>query len=134
MKPFKLDHIGIAVHSIEAALPLYTGLLELTPEHEEVIESQGVRAVFIPLGESLIELLEPTHTESPIAKFLEKKGQGIHHVAYAVEDIRTALTEAKEKGYRLIDESPRLGGHGKEVAFMHPNSTHGVLIEFCRAK
>ncbi|HEU4964036.1 MAG TPA: methylmalonyl-CoA epimerase [Bacilli bacterium] len=130
--PQKIDHLGIAVNSIEEQLPLYTTGFGLKIIHEEVIEDQKVRAVFIEVGESCVELLEPTSPESPIAKFLEKKGQGIHHVAYAVEDVEAALAHAKEQGYRLIDEKPRRGGHGKLIAFLHPKETFGVLTEFCQ--
>lgn len=132
MKPYKLDHVGIAVTSIKDSLPLYTGLLELQMVHEELIESQGVRAAFIPIGETWIELLEPLNPDSPIAKFIEKKGQGLHHMAYAVHDVATALQEARQEGYRLIDEIPRRGGHGKWIAFLHPANTNGVLLEFCQ--
>jgi methylmalonyl-CoA/ethylmalonyl-CoA epimerase len=132
IKPEKIDHLGIAVHSIEATLPIYTNGMGLEVIHEEVIEDQKVRAVFLQVGESCVELLEPTSPESPIAKYLEGKGQGIHHVAYAVEDLVAALAHAKEQGYRLIDEKPRKGGHGKLIAFLHPKDTHGVLTEFCQ--
>lgn len=130
-RPEKIDHLGIAVHSIEATLPIYTNGIGLPVIHEEIIEDQKVRAVFLEVGESCVELLEPTSPDSPIAKFLETKGQGIHHVAYAVENIEAALAHAKEQGYRLIDEKPRRGGHGKMIAFLHPKDTHGVLTEFC---
>ncbi|MCX7569151.1 methylmalonyl-CoA epimerase [Tumebacillus sp. DT12] len=130
-RPEKIDHLGIAVHSIEATLPIYTNGIGLPVIHEEIIEDQKVRAVFLEVGESCVELLEPTSPDSPIAKFLETKGQGIHHVAYAVENIEAALAHAKEQGYRLIDEKPRKGGHGKMIAFLHPKDTHGVLTEFC---
>jgi methylmalonyl-CoA epimerase len=130
--PLKIDHIGVAVHKAEDAMPFYTKGINLPVVHEEIIEDQGVRAVFLQVGESCVELLEPTSPESPIAKFLEKKGPGIHHVAYAVEDIETALQHAKEQGYRLIDEKPRKGGHGKLIAFLHPKDTHGVLTELCQ--
>lgn len=130
-RPEKIDHLGIAVHSIEATLPIYTNGIGLPVIHEEIIEDQKVRAVFLEVGESCVELLEPTSPDSPIAKFLETKGQGIHHVAYAVENIEVALAHAKEQGYRLIDEKPRKGGHGKMIAFLHPKDTHGVLTEFC---
>jgi methylmalonyl-CoA epimerase len=131
-RPEKIDHLGIAVHSIEATLPIYTNGIGLPVIHEEVIADQKVRAVFLQVGESCVELLEPTAPDSPIAKFLETKGQGIHHVAYAVENIEAALAHAKEQGFRLIDEQPRRGGHGKLIAFLHPKDTHGVLTEFCQ--
>ncbi|MDB5084498.1 MAG: methylmalonyl-CoA epimerase [Bacilli bacterium] len=131
IKLTKLDHIGIAVRSIEDALPLYTGLFTLSVQHEEIIEEQGVRSVFLPVGGNLIELLEPTNAQSPIARFLDKRGQGIHHMAYLVEDLEQSIAAAKADGYRLIDETPRTGGHGKRIAFLHPSTTSGVLIEFC---
>nr|WP_109691223.1 methylmalonyl-CoA epimerase [Tumebacillus permanentifrigoris] len=129
---YKIDHVAIAVHSIEATLPVYTGGIGLKFLHEEIVEDQQARLAFIEVGESLIELLEPTCPESPVAKFLEKKGPGIHHIAYAVPDVVEALATAKAAGYRLIDEVPRKGGHGKLIAFLHPKDTHGVLTEFCQ--
>lgn len=129
--PQKIDHIGVAVHKIEDTLPLYLNM-GMKVIHEEVIADQKVRAIFLEVGESCVELLEPTSPESPIAKYLEKKGQGIHHIAYAVENVEAALANAKEHGYRLIDETPRLGGHGKMIAFLHPKDTQGVLTEFCQ--
>ncbi|MGZ4031723.1 MAG: methylmalonyl-CoA epimerase [Tumebacillaceae bacterium] len=127
----KIDHLGIAVRSIEETLPVYTNGMGLKVIHEEIIADQMVRAIFLQVGESCVELLEPTSPESPIAKYIEKKGPGIHHVAYAVSDLEAALAHAKEQGYRLIDEKPRRGGHGKMIAFVHPKDTHGVLTEFC---
>jgi methylmalonyl-CoA/ethylmalonyl-CoA epimerase len=132
MRPEKIDHLGIAVRSVEKALPFYQGPLGLQVIHEEVISDQKVRAVFLQVGESTIELLEPTSSDSPIAKFIEKRGEGIHHIAYAVADIRAKLREAKEAGIRLIDEEPRPGGHGKLIAFLHPKDTNGVLTEYCQ--
>jgi methylmalonyl-CoA epimerase len=132
MRPEKIDHLGIAVTSVEKALPFYQSTLGLQVVHEEVISDQQVRAVFLQVGESTIELLEPTSADSPIAKFIEKRGEGIHHVAYAVADIRAKLREAKEAGIRLIDEEPRPGGHGKLIAFLHPKDTGGVLTEYCQ--
>jgi methylmalonyl-CoA mutase C-terminal domain/subunit len=127
----KIDHIGIAVRRIEEALPFYTTQVGLTVTHREEIPDQMVRAVFLQVGESTIELLEPTDPESPIAKFLERRGPGIHHIAYAVTNIEERLAHAKAAGYALIDETPRPGGHGKRIAFLHPKGTHGVLTEFC---
>lgn len=128
----RIDHIGIAVRSIAESLPFYARQLGLSVTHEEVIADQGVKAVFLTLGETDIELLEPTSSDSPIAAYLEKKGPGIHHIAYSVEDIEQSLQAAKDAGYRMIDESPRTGGHGKLIAFVHPKDTHGVLTEFCQ--
>ena len=128
----RIDHLGIAVHSIEATLPIYMNGMGLQVVHEEVIEDQKVRTLMLQVGESLVELLEPTTPDSPIAKFLESKGQGVHHVAYAVDDLVGALAHAKAQGYRLIDEKPRKGSHHKMIAFLHPKDTHGVLTEFCQ--
>jgi methylmalonyl-CoA mutase C-terminal domain/subunit len=128
----KVDHIGIAVRSIEEALPTYTGLLGLRATHEEIIPDQKVKAVFIPVGDIDLELLEPTADDSPIAKFLARYGPGLHHIAYAVPDAASALAAARSAGYRLIDEAPRPGGRGKMIAFVHPKDTHGVLTEFCQ--
>jgi len=129
--PQKIDHIGIAVTSIEQTLPVYLNM-GMKVIHEEVIADQMVKAIFLEVGESCVELLEPTSPESPIAKYVEKKGQGIHHIAYAVDNVEMALANAKEHGYRLIDEKPRRGGHGKMIAFLHPKDTQGVLTEFCQ--
>lgn len=129
---YKVDHIGIAVHDISATLPFYTRGLGLLVTHEEVIPDQAVRTVFLEVGETNLELLEPTSDDSPIAKFLEQRGPGLHHVAYGVSDINMALEHARSQGYRLIDEAPRPGGHGKQIAFLHPKSSHGVLTELCQ--
>lgn len=128
----KIDHIGIAVNRIEEVLPFYTTQLGLAITHEEVIVDQRVRTVFLPVGEVHIELLEPLSADSPVAHFLEKRGSGIHHIAYGVDDVATALTRAKNAGYRLIDEQPRVGGQGKWIGFVHPKDTFGVLTEFCQ--
>lgn len=128
----RIDHIGIAVRNIAEALPFYTLQLGLTVMHEEVISDQRVHAVFLSLGETDIELLEPTANDSPIALYIDKRGEGIHHIAYTVEDIEQTLQLMKEAGYKLVDESPRKGGHGKLIAFVHPKDTHGVLTEFCQ--
>jgi methylmalonyl-CoA mutase C-terminal domain/subunit len=128
----RVDHIGIAVRSIAEALPFYTRQLGLLAVHEELIEDQKVRTVFLPVGETDIELLEPLDDHSPIAKFMEKRGPGIHHVAYAVSDIHESLRQAADRGYRLIDAEPRTGGHGKLIAFLHPKDTYGVLTELCQ--
>ncbi|MGA1862997.1 methylmalonyl-CoA epimerase [Deferribacter thermophilus] len=126
----KIDHIGIAVKNIDEALSLYK-TLGIIPYHFEEVESQKVKTAFIKVGESNIELLEPTSPDSPIAKFLEKKGEGIHHIAYLVEDVKSCLKNLKEKGFKLIDEEPKAGAHGKLIAFVHPKSTNGVLMELC---
>jgi len=130
----KIDHIGIAVRSIEEAKPFFEKVLGLPCEGEEVVESQKVKTAFFAVGEVHIELLEPTSDDSPIAKFLENKGEGIHHIAYKTDDIAGQLTQAKESGCRLIHETPIEGAGGKQVAFLHPKSTYGVLMEFCAKK
>jgi methylmalonyl-CoA/ethylmalonyl-CoA epimerase len=127
----RIDHLGIAVRSIEEAAKYYEGALGLQCTGREEVASQGVRTAFYPAGETNLELLEPTSPDSPIAKFLEKNGEGLHHVAFAVDDIGAQLAGAKNAGVRLIHEVPIAGAHGKLVAFLHPKSTHGVLTEFC---
>ena len=124
-----LDHVGIAVGELKDALAFYRDVLGLELEPPEEVPSQRVRAHFIPVGESTLELLEATADDSPIAKFVAKRGPGLHHVCLRVDDIVAALAELKAKGVRLIDESPRPGAHDSLVAFLHPSSTHGVLVE-----
>lgn len=131
MKAQGLDHVGIAVEDLEEALKLYEGLLGLKLEGTELVESQKVKTAFLPLGETELELLEATDPESPIAKFIAAKGQGVQHLAFRVDDIEAALAEAKAAGIRLIDEVPRLGAGGARIAFLHPKSTNGVLVELC---
>jgi len=128
----KIDHIGIAVESIEESLKLYTDILGLTLEGTEVVEEQKVKTAFLPIGDTEIELLESTHPDGPIARFIQKRGQGIQHIAFRVDDIEKALAEMKDKGVRLIDEKPRYGAGGAKIAFLHPKSTNGVLIELCQ--
>jgi methylmalonyl-CoA epimerase len=125
----KLEHIGVATHSLDEALSFWRDALGLQVTHTEVVEEQGVRVAMLPVGEPRIELLEPTHADSPVAKFLEKRGAGIHHIAVRVDDIRAALGRLKESGARLIDESPRIGAGGCLVAFVHPSAAGGVLLE-----
>ena len=125
----KIDHIGIATNGIDDAARFYLESLGLQIEHVEEVTSQKVRVAMLPLGESRVELLEPTSDDSPISKFLAKRGPGIHHIAVRVPDIRASLAELKEKGARLIDEQPRTGAGGCLVAFIHPSSTGGVLLE-----
>ena len=127
----KIDHLGIAVRSIAKARTFYEEVLGLPCEGEETVESQKVKTAFFAVGEVHIELLEPTNEESPIAKFLEKNGEGIHHVAYKTDDIEGQIKQAREGGCRLIHETPIAGAGGKLVAFLHPKSTQGVLTEFC---
>jgi methylmalonyl-CoA/ethylmalonyl-CoA epimerase len=124
-----LDHIGIAVSSLNEALEFYRDTLGLEIEAPEDIPAQRVRARFIQAGEGLLELLEPTADDSPIARYLSKRGPGIHHVALRVDDIVAALAHLKARGVRLIDETPRRGAHGSLIAFVHPSSAHGVLME-----
>ncbi len=126
MKPV-LDHIGIAVRSIEGAA-IYRAL-GLTVDHVETVETQGVRTAFLPVGDSRLELLEPTSAASPVAKFIEKRGEGIHHICFRVDDIDAHLERLKAAGFRLINESPVPGAHGCRVAFLHPAAGNGVLIE-----
>ena len=124
-----LDHVGIAVGELRTALDFYRDVLGLEVEPAEEVASQRVRAHFIPVGESTLELLEATADDSPIAKFVAKRGPGLHHVCLRVDDISAALAELKSRGVRLIDETPRPGAHQSLVAFLHPASTHGVLVE-----
>ena len=124
-----LDHIGIAVKDLEQALAFYHDALGLDIEAPEEVASQRVRAHFLPVGDASLELLEATAPDSPIARYLEKRGPGLHHVALRVDDIRGALAHLKARGVRLIDEEPREGAHHSLVAFLHPASTHGVLVE-----
>jgi methylmalonyl-CoA/ethylmalonyl-CoA epimerase len=130
----KIDHLGIAVKSLDEAVPLYEKAFGLRCEHREEVPSQKVRTAFFSAGEVHIELLEPTDPESPIAKFIEKNGEGIHHLAFATDDIRGQLAQAAGAGVRLIHEVPFEGAAGKLVAFLHPKSTRGVLTEFCMPK
>lgn len=125
----RLDHIGIAVSDIESAVAFYRDALGLEIEAPEDVTSQRVRAHFIPAGEAALELLEATADDSPIAKYVAKRGPGLHHITLRVDDIRAALAQLKARGVRLIDETPRPGAHGSLVAFIHPSSAHGVLVE-----
>ncbi|PLT34779.1 methylmalonyl-CoA epimerase [Bacillus sp. V5-8f] len=126
-----IDHIGIAVASLEEALPLYTQVFQLKLEGIETVESQGVRVAFVSAGNTMLELLEALSPESPIAKFIEKKGQGIHHIALGVESIGERIESIRSNGIKMINETPRLGAHNAKVAFMHPKSTAGILFELC---
>ena len=131
MKILKIDHLGIATESIAEGEKFWTDALGIACEGSETVEEQGVTTAFFPVGESEVELLEPTSAESPVASFLTKKGAGIHHIAFRVENIESALNELKQKGLRLIDEVPRRGAGGAKIAFIHPRSTNGILIELC---
>ncbi|MDT5270697.1 MAG: methylmalonyl-CoA/ethylmalonyl-CoA epimerase [Acidobacteriota bacterium] len=125
----KIDHIGIATRGIEESLGFWRDALGLEVKHTETVEEQGVRVAMLPAGEPRVELLEPTGPDSPVAKFLEKRGPGIHHIAVRVADIRVALARLKAEGARLIDEEPRVGAGGCLVAFVHPSASGGVLLE-----
>jgi methylmalonyl-CoA/ethylmalonyl-CoA epimerase len=128
----KINHIGIAVSSIQEALPFYRDTLGMTLSGTEEVASQLVKVAFLVIGESKIELLEPTSPESPVAKFLEKNGPGVHHVAYGVADIEKAIAALTKAGTRMIDQVPRTGAHGARIAFIHPKSSGGVLTELCQ--
>ena len=125
----RIDHVGVAVADLDEALALYEGRFEMSVQHRETVEEQGVDAVLLEVGEGHVELLAPLGAETPIGKFLERKGPGLHHVAYQVSDIDAALEEIKGAGVRVIDESPRVGIRGSRVAFLHPSATGGVLTE-----
>ena len=127
----KINHIGVAVNSIEEALPFYRDSLGMTFSGTEEVPSQKVKVAFLSIGESKIELLEPTSPESPVAKFLEKNGPGVHHVAYGVPDVAAAIAQLTASGTRMIDTAPRDGAHGARIAFIHPKSSGGVLTEIC---
>jgi methylmalonyl-CoA/ethylmalonyl-CoA epimerase len=130
--PPRIDHLGVAVDSIDEASRFYRDVLGLACRESEEIPDQKVRVVFFQIGEVRVELLEPTADDSPIARFLEKRGPGLHHVAYRVEDLPATLAALKSAGVQLIDETPRKGAHGMRIAFAHPKSTAGVLTEFCQ--
>ena len=124
-----LDHVGIAVDSLDDAVTIWSTLLGSPATGREIVESQGVEVVFVGSGDGRIELLAPTRDDSPIARFLQRRGPGIHHLAYRTTDIRTALTELEAAGFEPIDREPRPGAHGHLVAFLHPRSVGGVLVE-----
>jgi methylmalonyl-CoA/ethylmalonyl-CoA epimerase len=125
----KIDHIGIATNSIEEGLALWQDALGLNPDSTEEVTDQGVRVCMLPVGDTHVELLEPLSADSAVGKFLAKRGPGMHHIAVEVQDIRISLAELKSRGARLIDETPRVGAGGCLVAFIHPSSTNGVLLE-----
>ncbi len=132
MKILKIDHLGIAVNSIENGKEFWSGALGLEFEGAETVEAQKVTTAFFPVGESEVELLESTSPDGPVAKYIEKKGPGIQHIAFRVENIEEALAELKEKGVQLIDQEPRIGAGGARIAFLHPKATGGVLVELCQ--
>lgn len=129
MNVMKIDHIGIAVKNLDETLKFYTDVLGLNLQGTEVVEEQKVRVAFLPVGDTEVELLESTTDDGPIAKFIEKNGEGVQHIAFKVDDIEAAIEEMKAKGMVMIDEKPRYGAGGAKIAFMHPKSTHRVLVE-----
>ncbi len=131
MQILKIDHLGIAVNSIEDGKSFWSDVLGLSFEGAETVEAQKVTTAFFPVGESEVELLESTSPDGPVARFIEKRGQGFQHVAFRVADIEEALKELKEKGIQLIDQEPRIGAGGAKIAFLHPKATGGVLVELC---
>ncbi|SHJ08860.1 methylmalonyl-CoA epimerase [Lutispora thermophila] len=130
----KVDHIGVAVNNLEESVKFYEEILGLKLHGIETVEEQKVKVAFLPIGDTEIELLEATTPDSPIAKFIEKKGQGVQHVAFRVENIEEALEEMRRLGIQLIDEKPRYGAGGARIAFLHPKSTNGLLVELCERK
>ncbi len=125
----KIYHLGYAVEDLDVATRFYETHFGVSPSEPEEVEEQGIRAVMFPVGESMIELVEPTRPDSPVGKFIEKRGQGFHHVAFQVEDLRAALRDLKADGVELIDEEPRIGAGGYRMAFLHPQGAFGVLTE-----
>jgi len=130
----KIEHLGIAVKNLEEANRTYEMLLGVPPYKSERVESEGVETSFFRCGESKIELLEATNEDSPIAKFIEKRGEGIHHIAFAVDDIKAEISRLKEKGFQVLNDEPKKGADNKWVAFLHPKSSHGVLVELCQER
>ena len=130
----RIDDVGIAIKSLETSDHLFAKLLGKTPYKQEAVEREGVKTSFFMVGESKIELLEATNPESPIAKFIDKKGEGIHHIAFAVEDIKAEIERLKAEGFVFISEEPKDGADNKLVVFLHPKSTNGVLVELCQEK
>ena len=131
MEIMYIEHLGIAVKSIEEQLPYYEQVLGLKCYNTEEVADQKVKTAFFKLGQTKIELLEPTSEDSTIARFIEKRGEGIHHIAFAVSDVQNSLNELELKGIQLIDKTPRKGAEGLSIAFLHPKSTHGILTELC---
>jgi len=129
-----MDHIGVAVEDLDAAIELYTQRFEMGEQHREVVESQGVEAVLLEIGEGHVELLKPLSPDTAVGKFIASRGPGLHHVAYQTSDIDTALEQVKAAGLQLIDETPRIGIRGSRVAFLHPKATGGVLTEIVEPK
>lgn len=134
MKATHIEHIGIAVKNLEEAIAFYEKIIGLKCYNIEEVAEQKVRTAFFLVGQTKIELLESTDTEGPVGKFIEKRGEGVHHIAFAVEEIEKQLTEVSDNGVRLIDKTPRKGAEGLDIAFLHPASTFGVLMELCEKK
>ena len=130
----RLAHVGIAVKNLDQSSVVFSKLFGLAPGHTEEVPEQKVKAVFFSTGESGIELLEPTSPESPIGKFLEKRGEGVHHLSFEVDEIETEMARLVAEGFQLVDQKPRMGAEGYRVAFLHPKSTNGVLIELSEKK
>lgn len=130
----KIDHIGVAVKNLENSLHLFKDILGMKYSGEEVVEEQNVKVAFLPIGESEVELLESTSPDGNIAKYIKKRGEGIHHIAFEVDDLVSMLEKLQQKGIRLIDKEPRYGAGGARIAFLHPKSTNGILIELCERK
>ncbi len=128
----KIEHVGIAVNDLEKSNLLYTALLGIKPYKTEIVEQEGVNVSFFTSGETKIELLQATNENSPIAKFIAKKGEGIHHLAFAVEDIVASMAELKKSGFELLSDTPKRGADNKLICFLHPKTTNGVLIELCQ--
>jgi len=126
-----IDHVGVAVNDIETSLKFYEDVLGLSCSGIEIVEEQKVKVAFLPTNEGELELLESTSSDGPIARFIQKNGEGIQHIAFRVENIEEVLINLKEKGVRLLDESPRYGAGGAKIAFLHPKATNGILIELC---
>lgn len=131
MKIIKIDHIGIAVNSIDGSKNFWSDVLGLGITGRETVQEQKVTTAFLPVGDSEVELLESTAPDGPVAKYIEKKGEGMQHIAFRVENIDDCLRELKEKGIKLIDQEPRIGAGGARIAFLHPKATQGVLVELC---
>ena len=131
MKPTHIEHIGIAVKKLDEAIPFYEKVLGLRCYAIEEVKDQKVKTAFFRVGQTKIELLESTDPDGPIGKFIEKRGEGIHHIAFAQEGVAAALNHARDKGVQLIDQVPRKGAEGLDIGFLHPKSTFGVLMEFC---
>jgi methylmalonyl-CoA/ethylmalonyl-CoA epimerase len=131
MKILHIDHIGVAAKDMQETIRFFTETLNMTAQGLEMVEEQAVKVAFLPLGEGEIEILESTKPDGPVARFIDARGEGVQHIALRVENLDEALKELKEKGVRLIDESPRYGAGGARIAFIHPKETHGVLLELC---